>query len=460
MSASDRAPDEIPEELLRELMAAQTELGEFARALFPDDEPELAHLTWPDRDQAGQREVDASPEARLRAAEARFRSLVEQIPAVTFMAVLGQGKNEVYVSPHIEQLLGYTQEEWLEDPFLWYMRLHPDDRQLWNAEFSRGCRTGGPFKAECRFVARDGHTVWVHGEARIVKDDFGRPMFLQGVAFDITESKRAQQIVLAEAVRSAKVAEELEIARRVQTSLVPRNFRVEQLEIAAAMLPAEEVGGDYYDVHSFPGGAFITIGDVSGHGLNAGLVMMMLQSALAGIVRARRAAQPRDVLLYLNDVLYDNVRVRLAQRDHVTLSVLRYTIDGRVRIAGAHEDVFIYRAATKSIESHRPRGAWIAARLDIAAVTDESELRLGEGDVVVLYTDGVTEAMNAQREQFDIHRLQQVIEAHGAHPPSELVAQILEAVRTFRGGAVQEDDVSVLVFRYANPKGATGQPGT
>src|SRR5262249_5220795 len=153
------------------------------------------------------------------------------------------------VSPHIEQLLGYTQDEWLEDPFLWYFRLHPDDRILWNDEFARGCRTGGPFKAECRFLARDGHVVWVHGEARIVKDDRGRPMFLQGVAFDITDSKRAQEVLLNEAVRSAKIAEELEIARRVQTSLVPRRFRVERLEIAAAMEPAEEVGGDYYDVH-------------------------------------------------------------------------------------------------------------------------------------------------------------------------------------------------------------------
>jgi PAS domain S-box-containing protein len=456
VTASDHAPDEIPDELLRELMAAESELGQLARALFPDDDAELAHLSWPDRDAAAQREADATPEARLRAAEARFRSLVEQIPAVTFMAVLGQGKNEVYVSPHIEQLLGYTQEEWLEDPFLWYLRLHPEDRTLWNAEFARGCRTGGPFKAECRFMARDGHTVWVHGEARIVKDDLGRPMFLQGVAFDITESKRAQQIVLTEAVRSAKVAEELEIARRVQTSLVPKRFRVEKLEIAAAMVPAEEVGGDYYDVHAFPGGAFITIGDVSGHGLNAGLVMMMLQSALAGIVRARRAAQPRDVLLYLNDVLFDNVRVRLGQRDHVTLSVLRYTVDGRVRIAGAHEDVFIYRAATKSIERHRPRGAWIAARLDIAAVTEEDELRLGDGDVVVLYTDGVTEAMNASHDQFDIDRLEQVIQAHAGGPPAALVDDILQAVRDFRGAAVQEDDVSLLVMRYANPTGPGG----
>jgi sigma-B regulation protein RsbU (phosphoserine phosphatase) len=187
--------------------------------------------------------------------------------------------------------------------------------------------------------------------------------------------------------------------------------------------------------------------------------MMMLQSALAGIVRARRAAQPRDVLLYLNDVLYDNVRARLGQRDHVTLSVLRYTVDGRIRIAGAHEDVFIYRAASKSLERFRPRGAWIAARLDIAAVTDDDELRLTDGDVVLLYTDGVTEAMNPEREQFDIERLGNTIEAHAERGPAALVEQILEAVRAFRRGALQDDDVSIVAFRYGLAKRVGGAAG-
>src|SRR4030095_16751844 len=104
---------------------------------------------------------------------------------------------------------------------------------LWKDEFARGCRSGGPFRAECRFLARDGHTVWVHGEARIVKDDLGRPMYLQGIAFDITESKRAQEVLLDQAVRRAKFQEEMAIARRVQTSIVPKTFEIDGLEIAA-----------------------------------------------------------------------------------------------------------------------------------------------------------------------------------------------------------------------------------
>lgn len=132
-------------------------------------------------------------EEELRRSQTRYRMLVEQIPAVTFMANLGEGLNEIYIGPQIETLLGFTQQEWLENPVIWYWQLHPDDRARWVAEFARGCQTGGPFRSECRFIARDGHIVWLHGEARVIRDDDGRPIFIQGVAFDITEAKLAEQ---------------------------------------------------------------------------------------------------------------------------------------------------------------------------------------------------------------------------------------------------------------------------
>jgi PAS domain S-box-containing protein len=132
-------------------------------------------------------------ESRLRRLEARYRTLVEGIPAVTFMAALDEGLAELYVSPQIETLLGFSQKEWLEDPVLWYTRLHPDDRARWHEEFARTCVTGEPFQSVYRFVARDGRVVWVHGEAKVVRDDDGRPLFLQGMAFDITAIKQAEE---------------------------------------------------------------------------------------------------------------------------------------------------------------------------------------------------------------------------------------------------------------------------
>ena len=143
--------------------------------------------------------------------EARYRTLVEGIPAVTFMAALDEGDNEFYVSPQIEVMLGFTQEEWLGDPFLWHRQLHPDDRQRWGVEFARTCASGVNFRSEYRFISRDGREVWVHGEARVVRDEQGRPLFLQGIAFDISESKRAEQALL-------QSAEELERKVRERTA--------------------------------------------------------------------------------------------------------------------------------------------------------------------------------------------------------------------------------------------------
>lgn len=136
------------------------------------------------------------PVGNLRT-ELRYRHLVEQIPAVVFTAGLDGGLFDIYVSPQIESLLGYPQTQWVADPVLWYERLHPDDRRKLDEEFARGCATGGPFRADCRFLTRDDRVVWVHGEARLIKDASGMPVLVQGVATDITETKYAEELVRA-----------------------------------------------------------------------------------------------------------------------------------------------------------------------------------------------------------------------------------------------------------------------
>lgn len=161
----------------------------------------------------------ARPGVELSGDAGHFRALVENLPCVVFMAAMAGGANEVYINPYIEKLLGYGREEWLRDPFLWYWRLHPDDREGWNQEFARGLATGGPWQADCRFLAADGRAVWVRGQARIVADDIGRPQYLQGIAFDVTTIKTAEQFECAgreqlERILHALAAEDAVIALR------------------------------------------------------------------------------------------------------------------------------------------------------------------------------------------------------------------------------------------------------
>lgn len=130
--------------------------------------------------------------------QARYRSLVEQLPAVVFMANLDRGISEAYVSPHIEETLGFTQAEWLEDPVRWYRQIHPEDNLRWSLEAAGMFLTGKPLRSVYRVIARDGHIVWFHCEAKMLRRDDGQPCFVHGVAIDITELKQAEEALQQE----------------------------------------------------------------------------------------------------------------------------------------------------------------------------------------------------------------------------------------------------------------------
>lgn len=130
--------------------------------------------------------------------EARYRVLLDQIPAVVFMAYLDEGIGEAYVSPQIEAALGFSQKEWLEDPVRWYQQIHPDDKDRWSQEAAGMFLSGKPLQSSYRVMARDGRVVWFHCEARLVRRDDGRPWFIHGVGFDITHLKQVEQALQEE----------------------------------------------------------------------------------------------------------------------------------------------------------------------------------------------------------------------------------------------------------------------
>ncbi len=125
--------------------------------------------------------------------EARYRALVEQLPAVVFMAYLDRGIGEAYVSPQIEATLGFSQAEWLEDPVLWYRQVHPDDKDRWSVEASEMFISGKPLRSAYRVMARSGRVIWFHCEAKMIRYPDGRPWFIHGVGFDISDLKRTEE---------------------------------------------------------------------------------------------------------------------------------------------------------------------------------------------------------------------------------------------------------------------------
>ena len=130
--------------------------------------------------------------------EAKYRTLVEQVPAVVFMAYLDRGIGEAYVSPRIEETMGFTQSEWLEDPVRWYDHIHPEDQLRWSVEAAEMFLTGKPLRSAYRVLSRDGRLLWFQCEVKMVRRDDGRPWFIHGVGFDITELKETEAALAGE----------------------------------------------------------------------------------------------------------------------------------------------------------------------------------------------------------------------------------------------------------------------
>jgi serine phosphatase RsbU (regulator of sigma subunit) len=257
----------------------------------------------------------------------------------------------------------------------------------------------------------------------------------------------ALDTMVREAVHRAAYEAEMSVARRIQTSLLPREVAVEGLDVSARMVPATEVGGDYYDVVPVERGCWLGIGDVAGHGVSAAIVMLALQSAVATSIRVDPAARPRDLICALNDVLYDCIQGRLRSDEHVTCTLLRFTPDGRFAFAGAHEDILVYRAASRRIDRIPTAGTWLGCRRGIADVTAEGAFTLQRGDLLILHTDGITEALAPGGVLFDADRLCDAILASAGGSAASVCDRVFEAVSAWTPH--QADDRTLLVCRYA-----------
>lgn len=189
--AEDRGSNQVIDDGASDLREAESLLAELASAFSGGpNSPSL----FP----GGSELAPGAADAHAANIEAKYRALLEQSPAVVFMAYLDRGTSEAYVSPEIEAALGYSREEWLEDPVRWYDRIHPDDKQRWSMEAAEMFLSGKPLRSSYRVMARDGRVVWFHCDARMVRREDGQPWFIHGVAFDISDLKHTERALQQE----------------------------------------------------------------------------------------------------------------------------------------------------------------------------------------------------------------------------------------------------------------------
>jgi PAS domain S-box-containing protein len=221
-------------------------------------------------------------------AETRYRTLVEQTPAITYVQEPLESSNPkavTYVSPQYETILGYTPETQIIDEEHWLRTVHPEDRERVLAEEARTDQTGEHFRMEYRVIAGDGRVVWVRDEASLVRDEEGQPLYWLGLQDDVTEQKR-------EAQERERIEQELRIARLIQQTLLPKTLpKLSRYDIAAYYQPAREVGGDFYDSFVLEDGRLgLVVGDVTDKGIPAALVMATTRTMLR--VSAQRLFPP------------------------------------------------------------------------------------------------------------------------------------------------------------------------
>lgn len=245
-----------------------------------------------------------------------------------------------------------------------------------------------------------------------------------------------------------RMSSELAVTRQIQQMILPKDHELSQidsLEIAGFMEPAEEVGGDYYDVLQKDGRVRIGIGDVTGHGLESGVLMLMVQTAVRALLQTNET-NPQVFLEWINQTIFGNLQ-RMGSDKNLTLTLLDYH-NQCFWLSGQHEEVIVVRSGSviERIET-LDLGFPIGLEDSIASFVQQTQVQLAPGDVVVLYTDGVTEAENELKEQYGLERLCQVVCQHWQRSALEIQQAVIWDVRNHIGNQKIYDDMTLLILK-------------
>jgi serine phosphatase RsbU (regulator of sigma subunit) len=309
---------------------------------------------------------------------------------------------------------------------------------------------------------------------------------------------------------------EMELAKKIQTVLLPKSPVIPGYEIDAYMKPADEVGGDYYDVicidnNDRRGGAclhpdserdeekdgepcrggscarpqdsgqspktnpknpsnlfigklsefapidpstlyhlssnlypsyWLAIGDVSGHGVSAGLVMMMLQTSIRTALKTYAHESPMQILEIVNTIIHENIK-KLGEDKYVTLTLLSVQDNGHFYFSGLHQDILVFRSQKNQVEWIETRGMWLGIMEDVKGEMLVDRVILAPGDIMLLYTDGIPEATDQQGKMYNGEKLAALFEKNGRQSPGKIKSTLVESLKNYKCN----DDVTMLIIK-------------
>ncbi len=269
---------------------------------------------------------------------------------------------------------------------------------------------------------------------------------------DLFNAVRLQIPQALDRIVQTKKSAELTVAQNIQMDILPKSPTISGMDLACFMQPADEVGGDYYDVINVGGYSWIFLGDVTGHGLASGLVMFMVQSIITSILHSTPTISPKDLNHAANQILYANLQ-RLQEQRPMTIASLRFDPTTRQVVAsGCHDNLLIYRANLGSFETialdHFPLGLGFTDILT-AADFQQIEFGLNPGDILLVISDGITEAVargDVDAEYYGEDRLKNVVLANLGESAEAIKGKLVEDLEEFSAG-VFHDDVTFIVAK-------------
>ncbi len=257
--------------------------------------------------------------------------------------------------------------------------------------------------------------------------------------------RKAQQTV----VEQERLQKEMQVAQEIQQSLLPREVpQAEGFEIGTMYRAAKEVGGDYYDFVWVDDDTLgIVVADVSGKGVPGSLVMTMIRTALRMEARGNRSA--RDVVARLNSFVTEDMKKGMF------VTIFYVILDSRHRIisfaSAGHNPMILYRGDSDETYFLNPKGFPVGIDLADRTLFEKSigseSIKLKQADMLVIYTDGITEAMNPEKAQFGEERLLRAIKKYGRERPQEFASRLTEEIAAFTGGEPQNDDITLVAIK-------------